>query len=370
MPHIIPEGGERINAVDALRGLAVLLMMEQHLGVWLWKEQYRLFNDPFMLCFNGLGGLAAPIFIVLAGLGASLLPFRHASPSLILILRGFIIMAFGYMLNLLTPSWFSAGTWYVLHMIGFALIISPALLRLSPGPLLAVFVAVLAGAACIQYYLETPFFLSSGRMRNMHLPGGIFRLALAEGHFPVFPWLAFFIAGLLAGTWRRQHKNRNIMYMAAACLCAGLVLAAGSFAGFSPAAMGPLLRACKLLPGFYPAFIPMVLMLISCVLFCILAFDALEKRTGIRPANPLACAGRASMTLLLAHVVIGREGAHLLKFWMIFSKAETLALIAAALALALYLAVQWNKVNYAYGAEWLMRQCAQKAAGCFKNLVT
>ncbi|MEI6127610.1 MAG: heparan-alpha-glucosaminide N-acetyltransferase domain-containing protein, partial [Pseudomonadota bacterium] len=245
MPHISTEGRERINALDALRGLAALLMMEQHLGIWLWKDQSRLFKDPFMLCFNGLGGLAAPLFVVLAGMGAALLPFRHESPASLLMLRGLIIMAFGYMLNLLTPSWFSPGTWYVLHMIGFALIISPALLRLSPRALLASFVVILIATLYIHYYLKTPFPLSSSRMRNTQLPGGVFRLALAEGHFPIFPWLDFFIAGLLAGTWRRQHKNKNILYMAAACLCAGGILAAGGLTGFSPAAKGLLLRACK-----------------------------------------------------------------------------------------------------------------------------
>ncbi|MEI6127779.1 MAG: hypothetical protein WCQ99_14630, partial [Pseudomonadota bacterium] len=67
---------------------------------------------------------------------------------------------------------------------------------------------------------------------------------------------------------------------------------------------------------------------------------------------------------LMVHVVIGREGALLFKFWMIFSKGQALALIAAALLVASYLAVQWSKVNYAYGAEWLLRHGAQKALCC------
>lgn len=49
----------RLLSLDALRGVAVILMMEQHLGVWLPRRS-GLTQGPLYMALNGLGGLAAP----------------------------------------------------------------------------------------------------------------------------------------------------------------------------------------------------------------------------------------------------------------------------------------------------------------------
>ena len=62
----------RLLALDALRGIAVFLMIEQHMGVWLWqgpgRGEVRL-DYPLLVGFNALGGMAAPLFVSLAGGG-------------------------------------------------------------------------------------------------------------------------------------------------------------------------------------------------------------------------------------------------------------------------------------------------------------
>jgi hypothetical protein len=45
-------------------------------------------------------------------------------------------MGFGYLLNWLTPSWFSLGTWFVLHMMGLAIATAPLWRRLGERALL------------------------------------------------------------------------------------------------------------------------------------------------------------------------------------------------------------------------------------------
>ena len=67
-------GATRILALDALRGLAVLLMVHQHLGVWLWEHSGRNYTlniseYSWYVNLNLLGALAAPVFIMLAGAG-------------------------------------------------------------------------------------------------------------------------------------------------------------------------------------------------------------------------------------------------------------------------------------------------------------
>ena len=348
----------RLESIDALRGLAVLLMIEQHLGVWLWKEYHKLFDHTFMLCFNGLGGFSAPVFITIAGLGCSLLHYRHENTDRTLILRGLVIIFFGYLLNILTPSWFSSGSWYVLQMIGLALILSPFFRRLPSPVLIFLFFAVLVATVCIQNSLDTPAKISSSRMGNVNLPGGVFRLALAEGHFPVFPWLSPFIAGILTGRWLINKKLRNILFMGSACLCAGMFLSAFNLLGFEFATEGPMLRACKILPRFYPALPPIILILTALVLFSVAAIRLLESKRAFGPFNPLVCLGRSSLTFLIIHVVIFRELSHCLHFWRIFSLGETLSIILVTLTLFAALAVMWQKFNYRFGAEWLLRKIA------------
>jgi hypothetical protein len=47
--------------------------MEQHLGVWLWRGPSPGERTPALLLgFNALGGMAAPLFVTLAGCGAAL----------------------------------------------------------------------------------------------------------------------------------------------------------------------------------------------------------------------------------------------------------------------------------------------------------
>lgn len=358
MNDFIPNVTQRLKSIDALRGLAVLLMIEQHLGIWLWKEHYKLFDHIFMLCFNGLGGFSAPVFITIAGLGCSFLQYRHDNTDRTLISRGLVIIFFGYLLNILTPSWFSIGSWYVLHMIGFAMILSPLLRRLPSHVLILLFFAVLIATVCIQNALDTPPKISSRHMGNINLPGGVFRLALAEGHFPVFPWLSLFLAGILTGRWLINKKLQNILCMALACLCTGMLLSAFNLLGFEFATEGPLLRACKILPRFYPAFPPIILILVALVLFSVLIITLIESKRGFSPINPLVCLGRSSLTLLIIHVVIFRQLSHYFQFWRIFSIGETLSIVFVILTLSAVLAVLWRKFNYRFGAEWLLRKIA------------
>jgi hypothetical protein len=57
-----------------------------------------------------------------------------------------------------------------------------------------VLVATVAG----QHALATPIMLDNVRMRDVSLPGGVFRLAVLESQFPIFPWLSFYLAGFVA----------------------------------------------------------------------------------------------------------------------------------------------------------------------------
>jgi len=350
-----PDTHGRVAAIDALRGLAVLLMIEQHLGLWLWSRHYELFKHPLMLCFNGLGGLAAPVFITLSGLGCALLAMRRAHPDRTLLKRGLLLMLCGYGLNLMAPSWFSPGSWYVLHMIGLTLALAPALRRLPSPALVVLWAAALGATAVVQSWLQTPLHLGNARMASTALPGGALRLALAEGHFPALPWLAYGLAGLLAGRWLISGQVRHIIRMGGLALAAGLLLAAGG--QLAPAlGSGIIMRACTLLPRFYPSLLPITLLLLGLSLLAIAVSARLEQPLKLSPRNPLVCLGQCSLTMLIAHVVIFREISPHLHLWRALSLGQTLLAIGLTALLAAGCASFWSRFRFRYGAEWLLRK--------------
>jgi len=272
-------GYERISALDALRGMAVLLMLEQHLGFWLWdmggnstQIEGLLIDHPIMVGINGLGGLAAPIFITLAGVGSILLQSRHGHGPILLIKRGIVMLLFGYILNLLGRDWFTVGSWYVLHLIGISLIIAPLLHRLKTPVLAVLLLVTLLVAVGLQDYLKTPLLMDDRFMTDYDRAGGIIRLSLAEGHFPIFPWIFLFITGIIAGRWINARKLRNCILLGLSFLVIASAMLSFHYFTPAPAVVGPYSRA--LLPSltFYPAMPIMVLMLASAVLFILVIF--------------------------------------------------------------------------------------------------
>lgn len=347
----------RLLSLDALRGLAVVLMMEQHMAVWLWRSEpgvSPLAQAPVLMALNGLGGLAAPTFITLAGAGTTfLVRARSAGVDLILIRRGLVVMGFGYLLNLLTPSWFSGGSWFVLHLMGLGMLTAPLWRRLSDRTLLIGQVLLILAAPLVQHWLGTPELLVNDRMRRLDLPGGPLRLALAEGQFPVVPWLGLFLGGIVVGRWLQQGRLDRIARMAGVLLVAGVLLA-----GLGPLVAPPgdlWARLVRIRLSFYPATASIVMLLQSGALLLLLGALALERRGRLSESNPMVTLGRASLTLLLVHVVVFRELTRPIGCWQAFS-AEIALTIVVVWTIACALAARlWQRVGYRYGAEWLLR---------------
>lgn len=357
----------RLLSLDALRGVAVVLMMEQHMGVWLWDVEDPLRSAiaqaPGYMAINGLGGLAAPTFITLAGAGTSLLvASRPGQPvDATLLRRGLALMGFGYLLNWSTPSWFSAGSWFVLHLMGFAIATAPLWRRLGNAALLALEGVLLLVTVAAQYWLQTPVLLENSRMRDLDLPGGALRLALAEGQFPVLPWLGVFLAGMVVGRWLLAEQHGRVLALARACLLIGLTLIGLDYAaGHVPALAGlraePWARLVHVRTSFYPASPGIVLLLQCGVLLMVGAALGIERRRELDPRGWLVNLGRASLTLLLVHVVLFREISRPLGAWQAFGRGTALAIIVAWIVLCALLSRAWQRSGYRFGAEWLLRR--------------
>ena len=341
--------------IDALRGLAVLLMITQHVTYWLCG----LPSGNWLVRGTGaMGGLAAPIFVALAGVGATFTARRHPECDRLFIIRGVVVVGFGFLLNVLTPHWFSPQSWYVLHMIGTALVIAPLLRRSSNPVLLTAMLVVIVATILIQIGLETPPKLYNRHMAIPTKPGGIFRFALAEGFFPIFPWIAFFIAGMLAGRWLLEGRAAKLWQLGIGLLIAMAILTGIYATGWQAIRTITWIRFFKWFPSFYPALTPITLFLIAAALLLIYSFVSLGRTLSLSPSNGLVCLGRASLTLLIVHVAVIRELAIYFQFWRRLNSVNTIVATSSALIFFALAAVLWRKVNFKYGAEWLLRKAA------------
>jgi uncharacterized membrane protein len=341
-------------------------MVQQHLGAWMWNQPWRdiralLAEHPFMIGLNGLGGLAAPLFVVLAGMGASFLVVSKENPDRILVGRGLALMALGYALNLAVPGWFTAGSWYILHLIGFSYVAAPLLRRLPARWLFAVMAAGILSAVALQTILDTPYFIRNARMGDLSLAGGHLRLAFVEGHFPVFPWLSVFVAGMAAGRALLAGRPRNVVVLAVGLAGTGGLLALAGNAIPSLTQVGPVKRFFVMRTGFYPALPPVTLLLSAVALLCTAAAWKVGQLARIYAGNPLVCLGRASLTVFVSHIIIFRELAQRLGLSKACSKPGTMVLIAGVAGAAAALAMLWRGAGYRFGAEWLVRKAGEFA---------
>ncbi len=371
-PAAPPAG--RLLGIDALRGLAVFLMMEQHMSIWLYRAPpgKTILSEPVLKAFQAGGGVAAPLFVTLAGLGTSLLIRKQLRSGrrtglaldLLLARRGLALMLFGLLLNLITPSWFSPGSWFVLHLMGFAMALAPAWRRLPSAVLLALALTVLGGTVGLQNWLDTPFVLGNGRMRNTGMPGGALRLAFAEGQFPIFPWLSMFLSGMVVGRWIAAGQRARVLKLAGVTLTLGAGLAACyvlTRGGVLPKFLleDPWVRLFRIRGSFYPASPPIILLLHTIVLLLLALVLRLEA-IWPRSSNAwMVALGRTSLTLLILHVYVFRELSRLpvLDLWQnVPSVAGTLGIIFAWTFVTAWLARLWERVGYRFGAEWLLRK--------------
>lgn len=198
----------RLDYVDWLRGLAVLLMMQTHAyDAWLTPEAKR---TPFFGWSRLAGGYPAPLFLFLAGLSLALLGearYRSGTSGPAVrretVKRGLEVLGYAALFRLwmFTTSGFAKPADLlrvdVLNCIGLSMLLVGALAlgadgrrtRLARGLFLAAAIALATPLAWDLPWPDwIPFWLLgywSGR------PPGAF--------FPLFPWAGFAAAGTVAG---------------------------------------------------------------------------------------------------------------------------------------------------------------------------
>jgi uncharacterized membrane protein len=362
-PNASPGPG-RLALLDALRGLSVFAMIEQHVGIWLWRgpdEGMTRMDYPLLVAFNAGSAIGAPMFYVLAGVGTALLCRRSDTAGLdgMLLRRGAMLYGFGMLVNLLSPSWFSWGSFFALHMMGVGIMLAPVWRRISDRALLGAVAVILAVTPLVHAWLELPEDLTNAEMRDVELPGGALRLMLAGSQYSLLPWLSTYVIGFWAGRAIARGAVRELTRVGLALFAVGaLGVAAVWLTGASEPEL--LWRAFRLKLGWFPPPVSIITLLLAPTLWIIAWAVRREQRAPMRADHPLVTLGRISLTVFIVHAPLFRELSRPLGLWSALTPGPTLLVIAAFTLACLWCSRWWSRYDYRFGAEWLMRTIADR----------
>lgn len=333
-----PVSGARVDFIDALRGYAILMMIQGHTVDVVLGKEYRTHEHLAYFIWDRMRGLTAPTFFFAAGLIFGYLLLREEkhdpgsntriSKGLIragwLIVLGFLAQFHYYDLQRLLRGapdrWEFLSYTHVLHTIAITLVLILLVFRLVRN--------LTPVAIPIAWLLATigTFFLS-GKTLDWHpetIPLKWISLFTHADHsyFAVFPWASFGLAGACFGwlIWKtRWHQHQwffSVMTLSGAILLLICYPFSGSHGWLqfrlsaAPALVGIIGLLC--LRGWMPEFI-------------------------LR-------SGRETLTLFLLHLVIlygAISGFGLHKLWPFeLSPIQTL-LLALAMEVA-FITLAWN----------------------------
>ncbi len=350
---------QRLPAIDATRGLVMVLMTIDHASYAFNAGRYV--TDSVMWYTAGssipviqflirwITHLCAPTFVFLAGLVLAFSIHRKHQAGISnrqidtdLLVRGLLILA-------LDPLWMSFGfggrmVFQVLYAIGGGLCCMAVLRRmgttslLMTGGLLMLGSEALAGLAVWlgggqKAGLLGTFLITGGRLGDI---GYVI--------YPLFPWLAFMILGLGCGRWYMQSKNKHPgQRLGLAGM--GLITLYLSVRGLNGYGNMLLYRDDLSLIQWlhvskYPPSLSFALMTLGLMALIMWLFFTIYQHNRYPTSNPLLLFGRVPLFFYLLHVHLLTGAAKLLGMWKKGGLPETF--VAAGLVLfALYPLCNW-----------------------------
>jgi len=356
-------GAGRFLALDAMRGIVILLMAVDHASGEF--NAGRLVTDAVFLSKPGMPlpaaqfltrwitHLCAPTFVFLAGVSLALSIARRrdrgTSAGVIdrhLLVRGLIIMACE-----LVPStfWMEPGHYLlqVLYAIGSAYLFMIPLRRLPP----ALLTALALGELCLGEAL--------GRALGGGGPGTplVAMLLLTAGPrgrvvvaYPTLPWLAIMMLGFAFGDWLRRTPRRSTLrsreLAAVGMLSLAVFVAVRALNGYGN--MG-LLRADTTLVQWlhvskYPPSVTYVTLELGIMALVLSILERAEQNGAFSRNHPLIVFGQTSMFFYLLHIPLLALLAKGLKLYHALGIGAAFG-FAAFVALLLFPLCRWYR-NY------------------------
>jgi uncharacterized membrane protein len=318
-----PQQRGRINSIDMLRGLVMLIMLLDHVRerVLLHLQVSDPMDistvDPGLFFSRLLAHWCAPVFVFLSGVSAYLYQQKGRPLTPFLLKRGLLLILLE--LTLVNVAWLgSYNTLYlqVIWVIGLCMLLL-ALLHHLPRLVLLVLGLLLVGG----HNLLTPLQFAPGESgywlwtilhdRGFLLAPGEAAIAVKIS-YPLLPWIGVIVLGYLAGSWYQLAgaQRQRILWRSGWLALAGLLLLRG-FNLYGETldwqVQPTLLMTVMDLLNFtkYPPSLDFLLLTLG--LMC-LALRALERAAAAKPAarwqQVLSEFGAAPMFFYILHLYV------------------------------------------------------------------
>lgn len=353
----------RIEGYDLARAFAVIGMtVVNYYGIF--RDSYKA-DLPFTPLASFLSGRAAALFVMLAGIGLTLLaskPMLSNSEEAWLRFRGQIArrsMILFFMGILFSLIWYSD----ILHFYSLFLLAGTFCLQLSMRRLwLTIAVIWLVAAAIFTVSLGDPNldFLS-------FLPNYFYQFFdefFISGQYAFFPWFCFLLVGIWFGrsAMRGSSRFQTSLFLGASMVfcCCEVIMAQGPSWLHLP--LDQDLPSLSLLENNpFPPSPFFTLSACSSALMALCAAIMLCRQPFFGWfTHSLKDIGRMSLTIYIGHIIIGKALAHVFKTTFdaaTYPSAVTLFMILIMLGQWSF-AVFWCRY-FQYGPlEWLLRKCA------------
>jgi uncharacterized membrane protein len=322
-PARTPSRG-RIEAVDLLRGLLMILMALDHTRDFFSRDTINptdpLQSWPALFATRWVTHLCAPGFIALAGASVYLQRQRGKSTSQLarlLFTRGLWLVFLE--VTLISIGWSFAWIPFlqVVWAIGISMICLSALMRLYPERLQTAAVGATGAAIVLLHNLLDPIKPARfGRFADLwdliHQPA----MLLYHGHpavlafYPALPWFGVICLGYAFGPVVTAHSRRRIALCLAACFLAAFALFRATHAYGDPIPFLHLATRTRTAMSFlnvmkYPPSLEYVLATFGVLLLLFTLFDTAARHNWLPRARFfLETYGRVPFFYYVLHIYL------------------------------------------------------------------
>ncbi len=313
----------RLFALDALRGLIIILMAldhanhfvaQQHSPGEYWTGTFPSYDTGWAFLVRLVTHLAAPGFFFLMGAGMTLftLSARRQDWSKWAFLRHFWLRGFILLvlqLLLVNRAWeWSPGGWQpeiyigVLFALGLTMILGSLLLWLSARWLLVMSVVIVVGTA-VFFPTSTPLYQSRLLIPGiLFLPGGDQTLWI---NYTILPWLGLVTFGMAYGHSLKRDASQAYRWawqLGLACLLAFLVFRFfNNFGNLRPRIGHDWIGFLNIVK--YPPSFTFILLTMGINLSLLAAFSHVTDK-GQQILKPLIVFGQVPLFFYVAHLFL------------------------------------------------------------------
>ena len=307
-----PMSDNRIAGYDLARALAFLGMLT--INFWVLMEDYNSSSPWLDFVMDFIQGRAAATFVVLAGVGLSLLSRRAYLNKDAVAMKGIRHRMWRRAIFLFVIGGLNSMIWPadILHFYAIYFAAGAFLLGFSSQRLLVLTIIPVIAFSLFMFIFGFDLVSDWGSISCKDWPN-LPRLAwhlFFNGHYPFFPWVAFMVMGLWLG---RQDLSNNAVN--------NKISLVGSSAMFFSEFISWLASHVSsydnndfyleaVLPWFYiDPWEPMPLFLISAggtaLVVISLSIILAEKSSNAQWLPPFIAVGQSTLTLYVAHSLIG-----------------------------------------------------------------